>query len=102
MLCQVACACPPDTKNTTSSNLLNQRLQRWEVRPELPVDAMSNLHLGQHEQVFNLLYEVDECVPIFEGFIAILCIINVMVKVSEEANAVFLKGPENGKTFIRR
>ena len=46
-------------------------------------------------KVFNLLYEVDECVPIFEGFIAILCIINEMVKASEEAKAVFLKDPEN-------
>ena len=53
-------------------------------------------------KVFNLLYEVDECVLIFEGFIAILCIVNEMVIVSEEVMAVFLKGPENGKTFIRR
>ena len=47
-------------------------------------------------KVFNLLYEVDECVPIFEGFIATICIINEMVKVSEEAKAVLLKGPEKG------
>ena len=49
-----------------------------------------------------MLYKVDECVPIFEGFIAILCIVNEMVKVSEEVMAAFLKGLENGKTFTRR
>ena len=53
-------------------------------------------------KVFNLLYEVDEYVPIFEGFIAIPCIINEMVKVTEEARAVLLKGPEKDCTFIRR
>ena len=50
-------------------------------------------------KVFNLLYDVDESIPIFEGFIAILCIVKEMVKVSEEVMAVFLKGPENGKNF---
>ena len=54
VLCLVACACPPDAKNTTSDNLLNQRLQRWEARPELPADAMSSRHLSQHEQGFQL------------------------------------------------
>ena len=63
------CMFSPDTKNTTSDNLLNQRLQRWKARSELSADAMSNLHLGQ---VFNLLYEVNESVPIFDGFLTIL------------------------------
>ena len=54
LLCLVACACPPETTNTTSDNLLNQSLQRWAARPELIADTMSNLHLSQHEQGFQL------------------------------------------------
>ena len=44
--------------------------------------------------VLNLLHEVDESVPILEYFNAIPCIINEVVKVTEEAEAVFLRVAE--------
>ena len=50
-------------------------------------------------KVFNLLYKADECVPIFEGFIAILCIINETflrkyIGLSGRALDVILTSPE--------
>ena len=50
-------------------------------------------------KVFNLLYEVDESVPIFQGFIAILSIINEMVKVTDEARTVFPQRPTKELNF---
>ena len=50
-------------------------------------------------KVFNLLYEVDESVPIFQGFIAILSIINEMVKVTDEVRTVFPQRPTKELNF---
>ena len=55
-------------------------------------------YLFSNKQIsFFSLHEVDESVPTLEGFIDIPCIINEVIKLTEEA--VFLKAPGKRLNF---